>query len=77
MNYSVFGHFQWIHVDANIFKAMTRKTEKKEIVFVRVDGALVMVLELCATAGKRVCVCSFSLLPHCLEPEWAWFHGDR
>ena len=32
--------------------------------------------ELWATAGQRVCVCSFSLLPHCLQPEWAWFHGD-
>ena len=32
--------------------------------------------ELYATAGQRVCVCSFSLLPHCLQPEWALFHGD-
>ena len=36
MNYC----FQWICVDANILKTMTRKTENKKIVFVRVDGAL-------------------------------------
>ena len=29
MNYSVFGRFQWIRVDANILKTMTRKTEEK------------------------------------------------
>ena len=39
MNYSVFGSFQWIRVDANILKTMTRKTEKKKIVFARVDRA--------------------------------------
>ena len=29
------------------------------------------------TAGQHVSVCSFSLLPHCLQPEWAWFHSDK
>ena len=37
----------------------------------------VSVLEFCATAEQRVCVHSFPLLPHCLQPVWAWFHGDR
>ena len=27
MNYSVFGRFQWIHVDANILETMQRKTD--------------------------------------------------
>ena len=40
MNYSVFGRFQWIRVDANILETMTRKTEKKKIVLARVDGPL-------------------------------------
>ena len=34
MNYSVFGRFQWIYMDANILETMPRKTEKKKIVFV-------------------------------------------
>ena len=39
MNYCIFGPFQWIHMDANILKTITRKTEKKkEIVFACVDG---------------------------------------
>ena len=33
MNYSVFGCFQWSRMDTNILKTMTRKTEKKKIVF--------------------------------------------
>ena len=33
-----FGPFQWIRVDANILKTMTRKTEKTNMVFARVDG---------------------------------------
>ena len=39
MNYSVFGRFQWIRVDTNILKTMTRETEKTKIVFARVDMA--------------------------------------
>ena len=39
MNYRVFGHFQWICVDTNILKTMTRKTEKKKIFFACVDRA--------------------------------------
>ena len=31
MNYSVFGHFQWIRMDANILVAMPRETEKKRL----------------------------------------------
>ncbi|XP_036954854.1 leukocyte surface antigen CD53-like isoform X1 [Acanthopagrus latus] len=39
---------------------------------------LVSVLpELRATAGQRVCVCSFSVITRCLQAEWAWFHCDR
>ena len=33
MNYSVFGHFQWIRVDANVLKMMMRKTETKKDCF--------------------------------------------
>ena len=46
MNYSVFGRFQWIRVDANILKTMTRKTEKKKIVLARVDRASVELRQL-------------------------------
>ena len=44
LNYAVFSRHQWIHVDANILKTMTRRTEKKKIVFARVDGALVAIV---------------------------------
>ena len=37
MNYSVYGHFQWIRVDTNILETMQRKTEEKKIVFLSVD----------------------------------------
>ena len=30
INYSAFGHFQWICLDANIFETMPRKTEEKK-----------------------------------------------
>ena len=33
MNYSIFGRFQWICVDANILETMPRKTEENKIVF--------------------------------------------
>ena len=39
--YSVFGHFKWIRMDANILETMPRKTEERKIVFARVDGPLV------------------------------------
>ena len=44
MNYSVFGRFQWIRVDADILETMPRKTEEKKIVFVRVDDPSVHTL---------------------------------
>ena len=33
MNYSVFGRFQWIHVDANILETMPMDSEEKKIIF--------------------------------------------
>lgn len=42
MNHSVFCHFQWIRLDANILETMPRKTEEKKTVFVRVDEPLIM-----------------------------------
>ena len=44
LNYAVSSRHQWIRVDANILKTMTRRTEEKKIVFARVDGALVAIV---------------------------------
>lgn len=41
MNYSVFGCFLRIGVDANVLETMLRQTEEKKIVFVSVDVLIV------------------------------------
>ena len=51
MNYSVFGCFQWIRLDANILKTMTRKTEKKRLFFRPCGRSLNVSIE-CKTSLK-------------------------
>ena len=41
-----FESFQWMRVDTNILKTMSRKTEEKKIVFVLADKALVWLIIL-------------------------------
>ena len=54
MNYSVFGRFQWIRVDANILKTITRKMEKKKIVFACVDGPYDILAQQMSTFSGRL-----------------------
>ena len=56
MNYSVFGRFQWICLDATILEMMPDKTEEKKIVCFRVDGPLASVtaVSICRAIVKAL-----------------------